>query len=161
MFYISNFLKMIQHKVTDGSEYLWDCFGTNARFMESTNDDYSIECIFDYKTNRVYQIMLSLESGYYRWTDLNYISEFKKESDFRLGANYESEVNYIEVESLEDFLTMVRKAVNIKEDTTVELNLTDDEVLGLMKIAHERDITLNQLVNDILREYLNLNKDKS
>jgi hypothetical protein len=36
----------------------------------------------------------------------------------------------------------------------VELELPDDLLFELMKLAHEKDITLNQLVNDIIREEL-------
>lgn len=38
--------------------------------------------------------------------------------------------------------------------TTVQLELDDTIVFELMKMAHEQDITLNQLINNILREYL-------
>ena len=37
---------------------------------------------------------------------------------------------------------------------SIEVDLTDDEWYTLMKIAHERDITLNQLVENILRDYI-------
>lgn len=37
---------------------------------------------------------------------------------------------------------------------TVEVDLTDEEFLYLARCAHERDITLNQLVNDILLQHL-------
>jgi hypothetical protein len=36
----------------------------------------------------------------------------------------------------------------------VEINLPDDVLFELMLMAHERDITLNQLCNEILREQL-------
>jgi predicted HicB family RNase H-like nuclease len=36
----------------------------------------------------------------------------------------------------------------------VEVNLPDDVLFELMMMAHEQDITLNQLVNNILREQL-------
>jgi hypothetical protein len=36
----------------------------------------------------------------------------------------------------------------------VEINLPDDVLFDLMLMAHERDITLNQLCNEILREQL-------
>jgi hypothetical protein len=38
--------------------------------------------------------------------------------------------------------------------TTVEVELDDHEWYELMKLAHERDITLNQLVEQILREFI-------
>jgi len=37
---------------------------------------------------------------------------------------------------------------------SVEVNLPDDVLFELMLLAHERDITLNQLCNEILREQL-------
>jgi hypothetical protein len=37
---------------------------------------------------------------------------------------------------------------------TVEVDLEDHEWYELMKIAHERDITLNQLVEQILRDFI-------
>jgi hypothetical protein len=37
---------------------------------------------------------------------------------------------------------------------TVEVELDDHEWYELMKLAHERDITLNQLVEQILREFI-------
>jgi len=33
---------------------------------------------------------------------------------------------------------------------TVEVDISDEEFLALAKIAHERDITFNQLVNEII-----------
>jgi predicted DNA-binding ribbon-helix-helix protein len=38
--------------------------------------------------------------------------------------------------------------------TTVEVELDDHEWYELMKMAHERDITLNQLVEQILRDFI-------
>jgi len=36
----------------------------------------------------------------------------------------------------------------------VPLDLADDELFRLMTLAHERDITLNQMVEQILREVI-------
>ena len=42
----------------------------------------------------------------------------------------------------------------------VDIDLNDEELFTLMKMAHERDITLNQLVNNIiLSEYNKINND--
>lgn len=37
---------------------------------------------------------------------------------------------------------------------TVEIELDNDLLFQLMLMAHERDITLNQLVEQILRDYI-------
>jgi hypothetical protein len=44
--------------------------------------------------------------------------------------------------------------------STVELNLDKEILFELMLMAHERDITLNQLVEDVLRTYIELEKNK-
>jgi predicted HicB family RNase H-like nuclease len=50
-------------------------------------------------------------------------------------------------------------AVKKKEKTTeVEIELSADDLLILTLAAHEKDITLNQLVNNVLKDSL---KDKS
>ena len=42
----------------------------------------------------------------------------------------------------------------------VEIELKDDKILELALIAHERDITLNELINNILKDYLSLVDNK-
>jgi hypothetical protein len=37
---------------------------------------------------------------------------------------------------------------------TIELDLTDQELLVLFKLAHERDVTFNDFVEIVLTEYL-------
>ena len=42
--------------------------------------------------------------------------------------------------------------------STVELNLDKELLFDLMLMAHERDITLNQLIEEALREFIKLNQ---
>ena len=42
--------------------------------------------------------------------------------------------------------------------STVELNLDKEMLYELMLMAHERDITLNQLIEEALREFIKLNQ---
>ena len=37
---------------------------------------------------------------------------------------------------------------------SVEINLTDSEFLYLARVAHDRDITFNELCNEVIRRYL-------
>lgn len=37
---------------------------------------------------------------------------------------------------------------------TIPIELSNDEFIALAKMAHEKDITLNRLVNDMLREVI-------
>ena len=49
-----------------------------------------------------------------------------------------------------------------KTDDRVDLpvDLTDDEFLAIAKMAHERDITFNKMVETILWNYINETKNK-
>ena len=49
-----------------------------------------------------------------------------------------------------------------KEEGTeeVEIELKDDEILDLALMAHERDITLNELISNTLKDYISLVKNK-
>ncbi len=40
------------------------------------------------------------------------------------------------------------------DPSTVEIELDDHEWYQLMRMAHERDITLNQMVEQILRDFI-------
>ena len=42
--------------------------------------------------------------------------------------------------------------------TTIEIDLDDDLLFELFMLAHKQDITFNQLVENILREFLENNK---
>ena len=42
---------------------------------------------------------------------------------------------------------------------TIELDLDDDELFKLMRLAHEQDITLNQLINNILQQVVDMHEE--
>jgi len=69
------------------------------------------------------------------------------------------DVDYVDLESDDDW---IQKALAIAagEDydtrVTIPLELDDDIVFTLMKMAHERDLTFNEFVEDVLREQLDL-----
>ena len=61
------------------------------------------------------------------------------------------------VESIEQSLQVMKTPLIQMQakEAEVQIDLSDEEFTILAKIAHERDITFNQLVNDVLREELN------
>ena len=58
--YITKFLKAINFTVSEGSKFLWSCFGDDAYFYDYGNDDpnYDISCIFDKITEEIYMISI-------------------------------------------------------------------------------------------------------
>jgi hypothetical protein len=59
------------------------------------------------------------------------------------------------LKSLKEKVLAGNKQVESEWTETVELNLSDSEFLTLARMAHEKDITFNQLVNEILLEIIN------
>ena len=41
----------------------------------------------------------------------------------------------------------------------VEIDFDENDLLYLYNLAHEKDITLNQLINEMLAEFIEENKD--
>lgn len=42
----------------------------------------------------------------------------------------------------------------MEEQETIELDISDEEFLVLAKQAHDQDVTFNQYINKILKDYL-------
>lgn len=66
---------------------------------------------------------------------------------------YSEHADYLQ--SLKEKVLAGNKQVEPEWTETVELNLRDSEFLALARMAHEKDITFNQLVNEILLEIIN------
>lgn len=47
-----------------------------------------------------------------------------------------------------------------KKYETIPVDLSDEEFLSIARMAHERDITFNQMVETILWNYINETKSK-
>jgi hypothetical protein len=67
------------------------------------------------------------------------------------------DVDYVDIEVDDDF---IQKCLSIKagEDydtrVSVPLELEDDQMFELMKMAHEQDLTLNEFVEQLLRRVI-------
>jgi len=165
MITIKDFMESVNYRITEGSEYLWDCFGPDAYRLESWNGDHdghTVGILFDTKTQTVYQMEAHdyANRRSYRWTHPDYIVEFKKEVDKKIGKKEDmayDDVKFTELDVHEDMLKKANAIVRGEEyDTrvTVPVDLNDDELFTLMKLAHERDITLNKLIEDILQKVI-------
>jgi hypothetical protein len=67
------------------------------------------------------------------------------------------DVNYVDLDIDDNFIQKALAIVADEDyDTRVDMPLVlpEDQLFELMKMAHERDITLNQLVEDLLRQFI-------
>jgi hypothetical protein len=65
------------------------------------------------------------------------------------------DVNYVDLDVDDDFIQKclaIREGEDYDTRVSVPLELEDDQLFDLMKMAHEQDLTLNQLVENILRQ---------
>jgi hypothetical protein len=162
MITLKDFMETVDYKITEGSEYMWQCYGDHAYRIDSWNQDqdgHSVSIVFDTRTHVIYE---ASAYDYKRGRAYRLIN-----SDFKFGHDDEAqsrgvevnqawdEVAYTDLDVDEDFLAKARAIVADEDyDTRVQVSVdfSDEELLTYMKLAHERDITFNQLVEEALRE---------
>lgn len=161
MITLKDFMETVDYKITEGSEYCWQCFGPNAYRLDSWNQEqegHTISIVFDTCTQEVYEATAYdyRHNRAYRLINPNFKSAHDAEStdrDVDLNQAWD-DVNYIDLDTDEDFLEKAAAIVADEEyDTRVQMpvNFTDAELLTYMKMAHERDMTFNELVEMALR----------
>jgi hypothetical protein len=162
---MKEWMELVGYKITEGSDYGWQCYGPNSYSLDSWNgeqDGYSFSIVFSTKTQKVYEVSICdyPNNRAYRMINPKNIDKHRKEAESKsvLANQAWDDVNYIDLEVDDDF---IQKALAIRAgepyDTrvSVPIDFTDQELLTYMKIAHERDITFNQLIEDALRQAIN------
>lgn len=160
---LKDFLETIDYRITEGSDYQWNCFGFHAHYLDHWNGEQngaSLSVCFDKQDQTVYQVDAHdyQNKRSYRWTNPAFEQAFKAECAERNCTDeaYE-DVKFIELESEDDWLTKAR-AIFLGEEydtrVTMAVDFTDEELLTYMKAAHDRDITFNQFVEEALAEAL-------
>jgi hypothetical protein len=115
--------------------------------------------IFDTKTETVYEVQAHdyVHNRAYRLIN----PEFKFQHDDESAERNISidtawdDVNYIDLDVDDDFIQKglaIRAGEDYDTRVQIEVNFDDAELLEYMKIAHDRDITFNELVEIALRE---------
>lgn len=154
MITLKEWMEVSNYRITEGSDY--NAYG-GAYALTSWNGDqdgYSLEIIFDQKTQTVYEV----QACDYRH---NRAYRLINDAHKQVGRNDEAwdDTRWIDLEADDDWIQKAQAIVAGRDyDTriTVPIDLTDQELLALMKLAHERDVTLNHLVDQVLREAMGL-----
>ena len=161
---MKEWMELVGYRITEGSDYMWQCYGSNAYALDSWNgeqDGHSFTVIFDTKDQTVYEVQAHdyVHDRAYRMINEDFRKKNKKEAKKRDidKDNAWDDVDYVDLEVDDDF---IQKCLAIKagEDydtrVSVPMDFSDEELLQYMKLAHEQDITFNQLVEQALREAL-------
>jgi len=164
MITLKEWMEVVEYRVTEGSDFCWDCYGANSYSLDSWNgeqDGNSFTIIFDTKTQVVYEVQSHdyKNQRAYRRINPDFQSERDIESTDRNVSLNEAwdEVNYVDLESDDDWFQKALAIVAGEDyDTRVSIpiDLPEAELMVLFKLAHEADMTFNDFVEKVLREQL-------
>jgi len=169
MITMKEWMELVDYRITEGSEYGWQCYGPNSYSLDSWNGvhgegGYSFSIVFSTKTQKVYEVSVCdyTNNRAYRMINPKNVEKHRKEAEHRsvLANQAWDDVNFVDLDVDDDF---VQKALAIRagEDydtrVLVPVDFTDEELLAYMKMAHERDMTFNQFVEQALREAIRAN----
>jgi hypothetical protein len=158
---LQQFLDAIQYRINDAWEHQWSSY-EGAQVLGCDNEFATMSVAFKREDQTVIEITVASgldanEQAAYRWINPDYRDAIMAEATKR-GVNrseaYEG-LDYIDLEVVDDILEKgVAMLANEKFDPRViiPLDLDDDQLLVLFKLAHERDITFNQLLCDIIQK---------
>jgi len=163
MITMKEWMELVDYRITEGGDYGWSCYGHNAYTLDSWNGvhgvgGYSFSIVFSTKSQKVYEVTVCdyTNDRAYRMINPKNVEKHRKEAEHKseLANQAWDDVDYVDLDVDDDFF---QKALAIKDgesyDTRVQVpvDFSDEELLQYMKIAHERDITFNELVEDALR----------
>jgi hypothetical protein len=167
--HLSQVNEITNHRITEGSEYGWNCY-PDARMLSYESDFAHISVVYNIKTQEIYEADISIKTEAwdedmrpYRWLNPEYkdamISEAKsRKVKWRKAWD---DVKWIDLETEEDFLEKAEAIFNgedFDKRVQVPIDLEDELMLALCMAAHKRDITLNKMVEEILKELIEKKK---
>lgn len=148
MITLKEWMEIVEYRVTEGNDYhvnvpgLYSLSAWNGEqdgwsfFVEFDPQDdqrvYVAEAC-DYRNNRAYRLRdPAIDADKQAWDDCD----------------------FVELESDDDFIQKclaIREGKNYDTRVIVPVDFSDEELLRYMKMAHQQDITFNQLVEQALK----------
>ena len=166
MITLKEFMETFNHRITEGAEYCWNCYGSNAYQLSAWNglhDDggWSGNIVFDTASQTVYEVEVC---DYGNQRAYRYINPgFKDRHNAAANAlgvpatQAWDDVNYTDLEEEGDWLSKAAAIVaGVDYDTriSIPLDIDDELFMELAIMAHKNDITLNKMVERLLVEHM-------
>ena len=161
MITLKEFMEIVNYRITEGSAYQWQCFGSDAYTLDSWNGDFnghSLSITFDTKTQEVYQVEAFdyKNNRAYRLMNTEYVEAHKQEAGERnVNVNEAWEdVKFVDLEVDDDWIQKALAIVAGEDyDTRVSipLDIPDEDLLRYMIAAHERNMTFNEFVEEAIK----------
>jgi len=166
MITLKQFFEITNYRITEGGDYGWSCYGPNSHHLSAWNGvhstgGWSANAVFDTETQTVYEVQVCdyTRDRAYRLINPEFAEAHRLEAKQR-GISMNEAWDSVKWVDLEVDLDWLEKAQAIvagaayDDRVQIELNLDEDLLFDLMKLAHQQDTTLNQLVETILREHI-------
>ena len=160
MITMKEWMELVEYRITEGSDYGWQCYGDNVYMMDSWNgeqDGHSFSIIFDTKDQTVYEVQAHdyVHDRAYRMINEDFQKKNRKEAKRRDVDRAEAwdDVNYVDLEVDDDFIQKclaIRAGEDYENTVSVPIDLPDDLLLEAAMNAHRQNITLNEYINNAL-----------
>lgn len=159
--YLADTNNALDHKIIGGSEYCWESWD-NARYLDYESDHAHASVVFNTETQEIYSAEINDKLDQhkpYRWLNPKYkeshVAE-SKERDVDYTMAWDNK-KWVDLETSDDWLAKAKAIMNneaFDDRVEIPLDLDDDLLLKLFLEAHKRDITLNQMVEIILKKVI-------
>jgi hypothetical protein len=81
MMTIKKFMEIINYKINEVSQYMWQCYGHNAQILDSYRKDGSLEIVFDLENQTLYEFSVcdyKLNKAY-KWINPKFVRKHNLE----------------------------------------------------------------------------------
>ena len=164
MITMKEWMELVEYRITEGSDYGWQCYGSNVYMIDSWNgeqDGHSFSIIFDTKDQTVYEVQAHdyVHNRAYRMINEDFQKKNRKEAKRRDVSKDEAwdDVDYVDLVVDDDFIQKclaIRAGEDYENTVSVPIDLPDDLLLEAAMNAHRQNITLNEYINNALREMM-------
>lgn len=166
---LKQFMETINFRITEGSEYSWQCYGNDAYSLDSWSgeqDGQSASIVFDTKTQEVFEVCVFdySDNRAYRLINPLYTEKHAEEGKSRgVEDTAWDDVKHVDLEVDEDWLDKASAILAGRDyDTRIQMvvEIPDHELLTFMKAAHERDMTFNRFVETALQSAIDKHENE-
>ena len=166
MITLKEWMELVDYKITEGSDYGWSCYGPNSYTLDSWNGvhgvgGYSFSIVFSTKSQKVYEVSVCdyTNDRAYRMINPKFQEKHRKEAEHKsvLANQAWDDVNYVDLEVLDDFIQKclaIKAGEDYSTDISVPIDLPDDLLMFAFKSAHEKNMTFNDWMNQVLRDFV-------
>ena len=164
MITMKEWMELVNYRITEGGNYGWQCYGPDAYMLDSWNgeqDGHSFTIIFDTKDQTVYEVQAHdyVYQRAYRMVNPDFQKKMRKEAKRRYVDKDEAwdDVNYVDLEVDDDFIQKclaIAAGEDYSTDISVPIDLPDDLLMFAFKCAHSENMTFNDWMNKMLKEFI-------